>query len=101
MPKIWTLPAQNAHTQTTSTGTADVKTITLEPNCSAIVCAAKTNPGFLSFNGSTPSSSNGIAIAVSAQPALLPCGYYSHSGHQLKWASSAAGNAVLDLLQLV
>jgi hypothetical protein len=96
----YTLPAANPHTQVTSTGTADVKTITLEKATSAIVVDAKTNTGFLTFDGSTPSSSNGQVIIAGASPVTLPLGFYCHSGHQVKWASSVAGNAILDLLQL-
>jgi hypothetical protein len=101
VPKLYVCPSQNAHVEVTSTGTADTKTITLEPNVSAIVVCAKTNVGFLSFNGSTPSASNGTPIIPGAQPVTLSVGFYSHGAHQLKWASSAAANSVLDVLQLV
>jgi hypothetical protein len=94
------LPGANAHTQVTSTGTADVETITLEPASSAIVIDARTNPGYLTWNGSTPSSSNGLPLVPGGQPLIIPLGWYANSGHQLKWASSVAGNAVLDLLQM-
>ena len=35
------MPGANAHTQVTSTGTADVKTVTLETSCSAVIVDAK------------------------------------------------------------
>jgi hypothetical protein len=104
VPRLGTsyvLPSANVHTQVTSTGTADVKTITLEPGSSAMLVDAKTNAGFLTFNGSTPSATNGLPIVNGAQPVLIPLGWYAHSGHQVKWASSVAGNSVLDLLQIV
>jgi hypothetical protein len=96
----YVLPSANPHTQVTSTGTADVKAITLEPNCAAILVSARTNSGFLTFNGSTPSATNGLDLIAGASAVLLPIGFYAHSGHQLKWVSAAAGNAVLDLLQM-
>jgi hypothetical protein len=94
------LTGANGHVQTTSTGTADVKTITLEPSCHAIMVSARTTAGILTFNGSTPSSSNGLDVSAGANPTLLPLGYNLHGGHQLKWASSAAANAVLNVQQM-
>lgn len=99
--RTFLLPGANGHTQVTSTGTADVKTITLEGNCAAVVVDAKTNVGFLTFNGSTPSATNGLPIVAGAQPVMIPLGFFSHAGHAVKWASSVAGNSVLDLLQVV
>jgi hypothetical protein len=98
--QLYYLTRANAHRQVTSTGTGNVQTVTLEPDCAALELSCRTTRGYLTFDGSTPSASNGLDIIAGAQAIVIPLGYNAHSGHQLKWASSAAANAVLCITQL-
>jgi hypothetical protein len=77
-----------------------VQTITLGGGCSAIPVGARTNACYLTFNGFDALGDERARRRTSAAPVLIPLGYHLHSGHQIKWASSVAGNAVLNVLQL-
>jgi len=59
-----------------------------------------TNLAYLTFDGSTPSASNGIVIVATGSPVLLPVGYYSHGAHTLKVIGSAV-NTVLNVTQML
>lgn len=88
------LPTANPHVQITSTGTSDVKTATPPGGGHGFFCTVQTNNIYLTFDGTTPSSSNGLHILKDTAPIFFPV------GKTLSVVSDAAGNAVVNILWL-
>jgi hypothetical protein len=90
------------HTQLNTGGGSAVQTLTLDPDCRAVVLSGAgtgTNIAFVTFDNTTPTATNGISVLAAAQPVTLPIGYYSHGSHNLKVQGSAA-STVLNVMQL-
>jgi hypothetical protein len=103
VPQIYSLPGTAPQTQITTGAGNTVQTLTLQPRCSALILSGQgsgTNVAFVTFDNSTPSSSNGQVIVATGQPVTLPIGYYSHASHAVKVIGSAA-NTLLNVTQLV
>jgi hypothetical protein len=79
----------------TSTGTADVQTLKLPSGTSAILLTCETTPGRITFDGSNPTGGHVFPKDGSLQLELLGI------GTTLKWVSTAAANAVLQITPLV
>lgn len=78
--------------------TATEQTLTLEPSCVAVMVNARgTGPVNITFDGTTPSATNGLAIVSGAQPVYIPLGYHAHGSHELRALGAAS---FLDVLQL-
>ena len=75
------------------------QTLTLEPTCTAVMLGARAQSVWVTFDDTTPSATNGIAIVAGAQPVYIPLGYYAHANHNLKALGALAGG-FLDVLQL-
>lgn len=84
----------DAHAQETSTGLADVQTLVAPEGARAVLLTASTNGCYLTVDGSTPSSTNGIPLPAAGVPYLLPI------PGDIKFASQAAGNSVVNALWL-
>jgi hypothetical protein len=85
--------ASGGTAQATSTGTADVKTITPPKGASSALITVETTSARMTFDGSTPSSGNGIVVPTAALPLLIPVGV----GCTIKFAATAAANSVVDV----
>lgn len=79
--------------QATSTGTGDVKTIAVPANAHTAILSAETNDARVTFDGSTPSATNGLEILHTGS-SVGP--YPVTPGGSVKVASTAAGNCILD-----
>ncbi len=105
MPRLGTsyvLSKPTPHTQLNTTAGSVVQSLTLDPNCAALLVSgvgSGTNLLWVTFDGSTPSAANGIVIQSAGQPVLIPLGYYGDVGHVLKFQGSAA-SAILNIVQL-
>ena len=89
-------------TQLNTTGGNSIQTLTLDPDCRAIILSGAgsgTNVAFVTFDNSAPATTNGQAIQAAAQPVTLPVGYYTHGSHALKVLGSAA-STILNVTQL-
>lgn len=82
-----------SHQHGTSTGTADVKTLSLDSSTSAILLSVETNDARVTFDGTTPSATNGHIFPKSAIPALLAVG----PATAIKWISTAAGDSTVQI----
>lgn len=88
------LPTLNPHVQVTSTGTSDVHMITPPGGGHGFFVTVQTNNIYLTFDGSAPSSSNGLHVVKDSAPVFFPV------GKAISFASDAAANAVVNILWL-
>ena len=79
------------HAQATSTATNDVKTMTPPAGAHGVFLTVSTNGCTMTFDGTTPSSSNGVAFPKDGVPAFFPLGTST-----IKFISQAAGNSVVN-----
>lgn len=86
---------QDPQESDTSTGTADVKTITAPPSANAFMLACETNGIRFTLDGTTPDGTNGIPVAAGAAPLFVPVGR-----RNIQFVSQAAGNATAHVLWL-
>lgn len=94
MPRLsesFSLTSANPHKHQSGAGT-----ITLETDCVAVILSATTGNVIVTFDNSTPTSSNGLPIIAGAQPVLMPVGYHANANHAIK----AAAGGILDVVQL-
>lgn len=83
------------HVQATSSGTADVQSLpTPGKGCHGFLITVSTNGCYLTLDGGTPSSTNGLAIPAGTSPIFIPI------AKNIKVASQAAGNSVVNVLWL-
>lgn len=83
------------HEQVTSTGTANVQTLTAPPGAKAVLLACLTNGCYFTVDGSTPTAVNGMTLPSGALPLLLPV------NGDIKVASQqAAASSVVNALWL-
>jgi hypothetical protein len=64
------------------------QTVAFTRNTSAIILSAEAQNVRVTFDGTTPTSTNGILIISGAQPVTLPIGY---SANGIKGLGAAAG----------
>jgi hypothetical protein len=79
--------------QLTSTSTSDVKSSVGPVGSDHVLISSETNDARVTFDGSTPSSSNGHVVPKAAIPLYLPLG----EGSTLKIVSTAAGTSLLNV----
>lgn len=84
----------DTHDSATSTGTANVQTITAPASANACMVSAETNGARLTFDGGTPDATNGLMIAAGGAPLFIPL------GRDIKFVSQAAANSVVHVLWL-
>ena len=82
--------------QATSTGTGDVHTLTIPARCSAALITVETTAARVTLDGSAPGAGNGLVFPIALSPVLVPIG----PGTTIKFASSAAGNSIVDVAYL-
>lgn len=90
-------PASGAHARDSSSGTADVKTLTPPAGATACVLCVETTSARVTFDGSTPSATNGLVVPSGANPLVLDV----RPGAGIKWASTAAAASILNVLWLI
>lgn len=92
-------PLSNAgvttHTQITSTGTADVHTLTLDAKTEAVLITVKTTSCWLTIDGETPTALVGLELPVGVLH-FIPIG----KAITLSFASTAGANSVINVAQL-
>lgn len=66
--------AADSHDQLTSTGTADVASATMVDGTTAFYIQAITVDCYLTVDGTTPSSTNGLRIYAGQMPFFVPLG---------------------------
>jgi hypothetical protein len=81
-----------SHTQATSTGTGDVKTLAAPPSAKGFLFSALTNGVYFTLDGSVPSSSNGLHSPAGTAPVFIPL------GKDIKFAADTAGNAIVSVI---
>lgn len=86
------LPTTNPHVQVTSTGTSDVHTVNPPAGAHGFFCTVQTNPVYMTLDGTTPSSTNGLHVVKDSAPIFIP------AGKPVNLASDTAGNAVVNIL---
>lgn len=87
----------SAPIQATSTGTANVQTITLPKGTSAILIAAETTAARIVLDTATaPTATVGILIQPALQPVLIPVG----DCQAVKFVSNAAANSIVTVIPL-
>jgi len=79
------------HVQATSTGTADAKTLASPPGAKGFLISVMTNGAYFTFDGTTPSSTDGLHIVAGTAPVFIPI------GKSITFASDTAGNAVVSV----
>lgn len=87
-----------AHQRASSSGTADVKTITLNRNTDAIFITVETTSARVTFDGSDPSAASAPSIVFPKDsiPVLIPVG----PDAIVKWVSTAAAASVVQVFEL-
>lgn len=86
--------ATDTHLQTTSTGTADVKSIVAPADAVAVMLNCATNDARYTLDGSTPTATQGLLLKKDQNP------LYIAAGKTIKFVSGAAANCVVDSLWL-
>ena len=88
------LGGADPHVSATSTGTADVKTITAPKGANAAYIACETNGCRFTLDGTTPDATNGMPLPAAALPLWVTV------GKDIKVVSQAAANSVVHVLWL-
>lgn len=88
-----------AHQRGSSSGTANVATITLKPDTSQITIAVETTSARVTFDGTDPSvaSAPSIVFPKDSLPLLQPVG----AGTVIKWCSTAAAASVVQVAEFI
>lgn len=84
-----------SHEQLTSTGTANVQTFTPPAGAHGVYVSVSTNGCYITFDGTTPSSTNGLPLPAGVSPVFLL--FAPAAGSGLKVASQAAANSVVNV----
>lgn len=84
-----------AHDQVTSTGSSNVQTITKPVGAVACLITVSTNAARVTFDLSTPDSTNGLVFQAAASPVLIP-----FANNDLKFCSTAGSSSIIDILWL-
>lgn len=98
--KTYDLLEDTPHEEATSTGTADVATITPAvgdrgiSKANACYLSAITSGCYVTFDGSTPSATNGLFIPSGTAPILVLL------GETIKFVSATASGTTLKVLWL-
>lgn len=95
MAKPFSLYEPIEHDSDTSTGTADVKTLTPPAGATGFILVFETNGARVSLDGTAPSASNGVPFPALGSPFSGPFRPVA-----IKWVSMAAGNSVGHVLWL-
>lgn len=90
------VPSTGAHNQTTTADNTTVKTVSLATNTRAIYVGVTSKKVYMTFDGSTPSSTNGLGIVPDALPM-----YISVGSPTIKWISSDVAGSTVNVLCLV
>jgi hypothetical protein len=88
--------AAQAPLQATSTGTADVKTVTLPKNAGSCLITVETTDARVTFDGTAPDSSHGIVFKIAQSPVYLPLG----EGTAIKFVATSAASSVVSVIPL-
>ncbi len=80
------------HAQATSTGTANVQTLTVPAGANAVLISVETTNARVTSDGTTPSATNGLVYQKDASPVFVPL------AETIKFVSTAAANSVLNAL---
>lgn len=86
--------------QITSTGTADIHSLTVPQYCSAILVSVETTSVRMTFDGSAPSGTAGHVIPAAQAPVLLLVGGNSNNPPKIQFASTALANGIVDVTYL-
>lgn len=89
---------EDVQVSATSTGTANVQTVTIPKATKGMFIACITNGGYFVFDGSTPDATNGLPVQDGAAPLFVPLGYPAITN--VKFVSDLAGNCVAHFLFL-
>lgn len=84
----------DSHARATSANTTDVKTLSRPSGCHSCYLTASTTGAQMTFDGGTPSTTNGLIIPAGVAPI-----FFSVNG-DIKFVSTAAANSVVDVLWL-
>lgn len=82
----------DVHVSATSTGTANVQTVTAPATATGFFINVETNGLRFTLDGTTPDATNGLMLPTGAVPQFFPI------GATIKFVSQAAGNAVAHVL---
>jgi hypothetical protein len=69
-----------------------VQTLNPPDGAHGFFVTVETNPVYMTFDGTAPSSSNGLHVQKDTAPIFIP------ASKPLKFASDTAGNAVVNIL---
>ena len=99
MPRVgqtYDICSADTHAVATSTGTANVQTITAPETATAFYLACETTGLRFVLDGSTPDGTNGLPVAAGAAPLFVPIG----RARTIKFVSQAAANSTAHVLFL-
>lgn len=82
--------------QSTPADTTTVRTFLPPAQAGAFFVTVTTTAGFMTLDGSTPGSGNGIPIATGAQPLFVPCAPVAG----VKFTSQSAAICLINILWL-
>lgn len=87
--------SSDSHDRASSSGTADIQTITPPAGASGFLIAVETTNARVTFDGSTPASTNGLVYPKDVAPVehhFLP--------EEINWTSTAAAASIVDVCWL-
>jgi len=98
MPRVhqpYATTTDDSHATDTSTGTADVKTLSPPAWANGFMLSFETNGARVTFDSGTPAANNGLVYPSAANPVIHP-----FRPQAIKWVSLVAGNSIAHVLWL-
>lgn len=92
---VYAATTSSPHAQQTPSSTSDTKTFTPPALAKACMICVETNGARLTFDGTAPSSSNGLVFPAGVAPIFVPM------ASTIKAVSTVAGNAVVNVLWIM
>lgn len=87
----WPLAAK-----TTTCNSTTSQTIALPNQCAAFLISVATTNAYMTFDGTAPSSTNGLTFIAATNPSLVLVG----NGATLTFLATAAGSSVVNVVPL-
>lgn len=96
--QIYEPTASGAHTSDTTADATTVKTKAPAAGAIGLLLSVKSKAAYVTFDGTTPSSTNGMYFPAETMPVFLPI--LPSGGQSLKWISSDVAGSTVDILWL-
>lgn len=95
--EIYEPTASGAHVSTTVADNTTVTTDAAPAGARGLLLSAKSKAVYVTFDGTTPSSTNGLYFPAETMPVFIPV---IPTGGSIKWISADVAGSTVDILWL-